>query len=495
MILSPRSHACGRRSVLGLALAGLLVLFALPASASAQGSAESSLSCRASAARVNALGNPPLVNSEPVRANAPETPCTSQSADTVSPTSIGGLLTAEAARAATIANPREGTAGARVAATTLNVGAIKIGLQGVQASADVRCDDNNNPVLTGASRVVGLTINGTVINIPAGDKPVNLLGGVLRLNEQTVVNGRLVQRAVHLSVPGVADVVLAEAIADGSVAACTPTSTTPPPGPNPCPNGAEYDPSRNLCIIRLPGSDRVIVIGKPFTGPSGGTVIPLDQARRRFRSPCLSGPGPAFAIIGTNGADRITGRNDADRILLLAGNDQGDGGRGNDCIDGGSGVDRLSGAIGNDRLFGGSGRDRTFGGSGKDFASGGSGNDFLRGDNDNDRMNGNNGNDFLLGGGDNDNLHGNAGRDRVFGEQGNDVLFGDSGKDNVRAGYGHDRLYGGTGNDFLGAFLLGPTIRMADGGRGFDTLYANAREVSRARHVERIRIFGNRRLR
>ena len=37
-----------------------------------------------------------------------------------------------------------------------------------------------------------------------------------------------------------------------------------------------------------------IIIGRPYQGPSGGRVIPLDVARRRYgNSPCLSGSGTA----------------------------------------------------------------------------------------------------------------------------------------------------------------------------------------------------------
>lgn len=487
-----RSPAGGRagRWALGLTLAGILPVLAAPAAASA----DASLSCRASAARITALGNPPSVNVEPVRANAPATPCASQSAETLKPTKIGPL-SADALEAYTAAPSKAGGALAGASQPSLTLGALKIGVQAIQASANVTCT-NGDPVLSGASRVVGLTINGTTINIPAGDKPFRLNLGLVdvRLNEQTIANGTLVQRAVHVTVPGVADAVLAEAVVGGSHEACANPAVTPPPGggtnPRVCPQGSVFEPANDVCVIHLPGSDRVIVIGPPYTGPRGGTVLPLTTARRRYHSPCLFGPGLPYAVVGTNRTDHITGTNRDDRILLLGGNDAGDGGRGNDCVDGGSGRDLVSGALGNDRLFGGSGRDRAQGGFGNDRVAGGTGNDVLRGDSGRDRIDGGSGNDLVLGGSDADHLAGGSGNDRVLGEAGNDVSYGGPGNDQVRAGYGHDRLYGGPGRDFMGAFLLGPTVRLVDGGSGRDTAWVNPLEVRVTRHVERLRVLG-----
>lgn len=495
---SHRSPAGGRagRWALGLTLAGLLPVLAAPAAASA----DASLSCRASAARVTALTpSSPLATVEPVRANAGATPCTSQSAETLKPTTIGPL-SVDAIGAYTAAPSGGGAAFAGASQPSLDLGGLKIGVQAVQASATVTCT-GGNPVLSGASRVVGLTVNGIPITIPSDDQPFRLNLGVadVSLNEQTVANGQLIQRAVRVTVPGVADAVLAEAIVGGSREACTPPpggttppggGTTPPGGgPRVCPQGSVFDPANGVCIIRLLGSDRVIVIGPPYTGPSGGTVLPLPTARRRYQSPCLSGPGLPYAVVGTNRNDRITGTNGSDRILLLRGNDAGDGGRGNDCVDGGSGRDLVSGALGNDRLFGGSDRDRVQGGFGNDRIAGGTGNDVLRGDSGRDRIDGGSGNDLVLGGSDADHLAGGSGNDRVLGESGDDVSYG-GGNDQVRAGYGHDRLYGGSGRDFMGAFLLGPTVRMVDGGSGRDTAWVNPLEVRVTRHVERVRILG-----
>ena len=149
---------------------------------------------------------------------------------------------------------------------------------------------------------------------------------------------------------------------------------------SPCPKGSEYDVPSGLCVIRQDiRGVHFISVGRPSEGPSGGTVITLTAARKKYRSACLSGPGPKYAVIGTNKADRITGTNRPDRILTLGGKDRADGGRGDDCIDGGSGNDSLSGGLDKDRVYGMSGGDALNGGAGTDRLSGGTGNDTLNG--------------------------------------------------------------------------------------------------------------------
>lgn len=107
-----------------------------------------------------------------------------------------------------------------------------------------------------------------------------------------------------------------------------------------------------------------MLVSRPFEGPIGGTVMTLASARRKYRSGCLYGPGPKFAIVGTNRTGWIQGTRGADRILGLGGNDRIAGQGGNDCFDAGAGNDRVFGGNGNDRISVGTGRDHIFGGPG-----------------------------------------------------------------------------------------------------------------------------------
>ncbi|MDQ3676904.1 MAG: hypothetical protein M3401_08900, partial [Actinomycetota bacterium] len=176
------------------------------------------------------------------------------------------------------------------------------------------------PRLEGASNVVG--INTTNLD-PLVQALANLLSVApnlisVKINEQIRTADSLTVRAAHIKVlspssgPPLLDLVVAESKVGFSGPVCDPNQQGPGSGQI-CPTGSIYDAPNNVCII--PGSSGsqfgVIVVGRPFQGPSGGTVVPLDIARKRFgNSACLRGNrAPLFAIIGTNKRDRITGTN------------------------------------------------------------------------------------------------------------------------------------------------------------------------------------------
>ena len=417
------------------AAAAALAVLAAPAAA-----AETS-TCRASAARAEV---PSLkIDVEPVRANAPGTPCTSQSASTVAQTTIGPV-TADAVGAFTSRTATVASALASVSNPKVDLGGLVVEAQAVDASATATCT-NGASKLTGASRVVGLTINGQSVQVPPGDAPVDIpLGplGTVSLNQQTTdaARGTITRRAIAITTP-LADVTLAEAVAGG---ACESVGTEAGGGvapgggttaARPCPQGADYDPSRNLCVIH-DSTGATIVVGRPYQGPSGGSVISLTDARKRYRSACLSGKGSRYVIVGTRRNDRITGTNHSDRILLLAGNDQSEGGRGNDCIDGAAGNDTESGALGRDRLIGGRGRDHLVGGSQSDTLNSGPGNDT------------------------------------------------------INTGFGRDRVNAGRGADKVNAATAGPASKRLVCGQGRDKIRVNRNERRKARartaHCERV---------
>ena len=374
--------------------------------------------CRASAARVTVPAVELTV--EPVRANANGTPCTSQSASTVAPTTVGPL-SADAVGAFTDGS---GAAFASAAHATVVLGPLTVGVTAVEASATAPC--GTAPV--GTSRVVGLSINGETIVLPPDDEPVDIpLGplGSVSLNKETVENGVLTRRAVEIVTP-LGTVVLAEAIAKAATCPKDGGGTGVRGVPPVCPDGSTYDPERNVCIVRDSdggnGSNNTgggggngngdVPAGRPFEGPSGGTVLTISDARAKYKSVCLKGAGPAFAIVGTKGNDNITGTNDRDRIILLAGTDKSEGGRGDDCIDGGKGRDTMSGALGNDKLVGGRGNDSLVGGS-----------------------------------------H-------------NDRLFSGSGNDTINSGFGKDRIKAGGGRDRINIATAGPAVRRIACGKG-----------------------------
>lgn len=400
--------------------------FAAPAAAQ---SGDSS-SCRASATRISTVGD---IVTEPVRANAPSAPCQTQSASVLEPTPLGPV-TVDAVGAFTVRG-EGGGGGALASASNVDIvlGGLTINVDALQASSITSCE-TGSPVSTGASKVVNLVIGGQTIAIPAGDAPFSLDLGVaqIALNEEVVEGGRLTRRALRVTSP-LAEVIVAEAI----------SGATDCPGaggggggggvPPVCPPGSTYQPSGNVCIIAAGsnGATSTIVIGRPFEGPSGGSVLPLETARRQFKSACLKGKkGRRYAIIGTKGGDNITGTNGRDRILLLAGKDQSEGGRGDDCIDGGKGSDTMSGALGQDRLIGRGGRDHLVGGSHSDLLRSGRHNDT------------------------------------------------------INTGFGRDRVFGGAGRDRINSSTAGPAARRLRCGKGRDKLRINSNERRRARGCE-----------
>ena len=158
--------------------------------------------------------------------------------------------------------------------------------------------------------------------------------------------------------------------------------------------------SRNVCVIPAPGSQTPtnpvgtitgpgsVVVGPPSSGPSGGTVVPIAVARKRWpHSPCVRGKGPKYVVIGTNKADRITGTNRRDRILSLRGGNRVDAGRGKDFITGGQGHDRMYGGRQRDIVNGDGGNDRLRGGRGNDTLNAAYGREKVWGGRGNDKIN------------------------------------------------------------------------------------------------------------
>ncbi|MGI9100619.1 MAG: hypothetical protein ACR2H2_19375 [Solirubrobacteraceae bacterium] len=333
-------------------------------------------------------------------------------------------------------------------------GKVTIGVNVASSRATGTCvKGSKTPKLDATSQVAGLTLNGEPIDldplVKALDDLLQPLNPIIDIipNEEIRTADSITRRALHIKIltassgTSLVDAVLAESKVGGNGPICDESKQNDGSSiPKACPKGSTYVVDRNLCIIPASSGSKFgeIIVGPPFAGPSGGIVIPLDLARRRYgRTPCLSGNGrPLFAIVGTNRADRITGTNVADRIIGLGGNDKLDGGRGNDCIEGRTGGDNMSGGLGNDKIYGSIGNDHLNGGPGTDYLSAGAGNDT------------------------------------------------------VNAAFGRDRVLGGPGRDFINIATAGPPAS-ADCGPGNDVARINRNERKRVRNCERVAIFGN----
>jgi RTX calcium-binding nonapeptide repeat (4 copies) len=414
----------------------MLAFLALSGTAHAQ----SATSCRASAARAT-VGT--TVIAEPIVANAPASPCSTQHGELAGVAPLGGL-SVSLPRASTRRDDGVIAAAAGVASASLG-GALPISVGAVHVTQISSCQDGRT-VTSGSSSVEALTIGGTAVSVIGGRTLDHSVLGVRIRTNQLVGDTR---RALVLDIAGT-EVVLGEATASGD--ACRSTAVGGPAGSEGsggpgggatssqiCPRGARYRVDDNVCVIDVRSAtgavERTIVVGRPYSGPDGGTLMSLSEARalvaagRLADSACLRGKGPDYVVLGGSGSDRITGSNGDDRILGVGGADRIGGGRGDDCIDGGTRSDVLSGSEGADRILGGAGNDHLDGGTGKDTLSAGVGNDT------------------------------------------------------VNTAFGADTVSGGPGRDAINAATAGPAARIS-GGAGRDTARANRNERRRIHGVE-----------
>ena len=125
--------------------------------------------------------------------------------------SVQSLLTGEVLNAITIGYPDEVDSEASLGNVALTVGGNGISADFVMARAQAIL----NAAGAGMSNIGGLLINGVPV-VVTGDpnQTISLLGGQMVINEQqTDPSGTITVNALHVTVNGVADVVIASAIA------------------------------------------------------------------------------------------------------------------------------------------------------------------------------------------------------------------------------------------------------------------------------------------
>ena len=321
--------------------------------------------CRASAAYVELaplLGTqraePVLANGFPDRVTPDRAQCAGDATgvqDIAIPAGPAApLITLNAASASTTITPE--IAAARDQAVTADaaiVGGTRITLPGLDVQATAVAAEANAscvqgaPVLTGSSRIVSLTINGTTIAIPDPGQPQDLALGLIRIriNQQvregnaTSADEALTQRALHIEllpsvIPGaqpLSRVVLGEAKVDRRGAVCAPAPPPPTcpagsvaqnPGGNPltcvltvtapCPAGSTADPAAGGACVIIRNNDVVRPCGLGTAAASDGTcvatatVCPAGTIRDPASNTCIlvrERPCPAGAT--TDPATRV----------------------------------------------------------------------------------------------------------------------------------------------------------------------------------------------
>jgi hypothetical protein len=205
------------RSILGRVAAATLLVPWLVLSASvgaadaAQPASATTFSGRATVVNATVLGiNTTLADTGPLPSSGGAAEASLLDAN------VPGVLTAEVLHASTVGQGNRSAAEASVADVTLTVAGNTIGAELLMARAQASCGPGGASV-SGSSEIIGLVVNGQSVAVSgAPNQTVPLLGiGTLIINEQdTSTSGSITVNAVHVIVPGVADVIISSAHAD-----------------------------------------------------------------------------------------------------------------------------------------------------------------------------------------------------------------------------------------------------------------------------------------
>jgi hypothetical protein len=433
------SHGSARRLAALLGAGICLLMFAGSAAA-----ATTPFGCRASTVRVTLLST--LVT-EPTIANPSTTPCATDTAGaaTTSVLTTGnsvvnagpvGAFTYSVFSSSGATAPGASAVAAVQGVTIPTGGGGFISIVGpVQASASYACV-NNQVVASGSSTLNLIDINGANTPVPAGQPYMLNLGGgsFIALNQKVQTANSLTETVAEVKLAGIADIVIGEAKVTQSVSSpCANTSGQPPPVLEICPPGSTLDIQRQLCVIVLPGGG-VIVVSRPFQGPSGGTVFPTSVVAKKYPGfPCTTGPGPKFALVATKRGGRVFGTPRSDRILALGAFERIAGLGGNDCINGNGR---------HQTIYDGNGKDRVYGGPGSNRIGVGNGNDYVNGRKGSDVITAGNGRDTVIGGRASSSIAVGLGKDHVYGGPGKNKIFAAANGAKVSCGTGkHNTAY------------------------------------------------------
>lgn len=130
--------------------------------------------------------------------------------------SVPGLLTAEVMSATAGGVGSFSASDASLATVNLTVAGNTIGAGFAAAYANASCA-SGSPTVKGSAEIDGLVVNGLSITVTGSpNQTVSLLGGgYIILNEQTsdLTHGSITVNAMHVTIPGIADVVIASSFA------------------------------------------------------------------------------------------------------------------------------------------------------------------------------------------------------------------------------------------------------------------------------------------
>jgi hypothetical protein len=393
--------------------------------------------CRASTLRVTLLNS---LTTEPTIANPNTTPCATDTggSSTVSvPTTGAAPVVAGPVGAFTYsvfsttgATAPGATAVAAVDGVTIPSPNGNIVIAGpVQATASYACV-NDQLVPQGMSTLNLLSVNGQAAQITPGQpSTINLGGGsFIAVNQKVQTANSLTETVLEVKLNGLADIVVGEAkVTESTSNPCAGTSG-PPPVLEICPPGSTLNIGAQLCEIVTPGG--IIIVSRPFQGPSGGTVYPTSVVAAKYPGyPCTTGPGPKFALVATKRGGRVYGTPKSDRILALGAYERVAAFGGNDCVNG-------NGA--HLTIFDGNGKDHVYGGPAFTRIGVGNGNDYVNGRSGSDWITAGNGQDTIIGGKGSSRIDVGLGKDHIHGGPGKNKIFAAANGAKISCGTGHN---------------------------------------------------------
>ncbi len=131
---------------------------------------------------------------------------------------VPGLASAAVAHATTIGQGNNSSSEASVATLLLTVAGNTVGADLLMANAEAKCS-NGAPSVTGSADIIGLMVNGQPISVSGQpNQTIGLPVGEIIINEQSSSvsgnTGNITVNALHVIIPGVADVVVSSAHAD-----------------------------------------------------------------------------------------------------------------------------------------------------------------------------------------------------------------------------------------------------------------------------------------
>lgn len=203
-----------RHQALSLRLSSFIVLFLAVTlfNAAPTLAAATTFSGQGTVVKANVAGFAPIVlaDTQPLPAEGG-----SQEASLLG-ASVPGLLTAQVLHASTIGQGDRSRSEASVAKLDLTVAGNTIGAEFLMARASAVCNNNGTSSVSGSSELAELVINGQTIAVTGEPNQTVLLpgGGKVVINEQSGDSSSITVTALHVIIPGIADVAIATAHAD-----------------------------------------------------------------------------------------------------------------------------------------------------------------------------------------------------------------------------------------------------------------------------------------